>query len=131
VVVNGSAAGWRPVISGVPQGSVLGPILFNIFINNINSGVECTLSKFADDTKLWGTVSTPEGWDAIRVNLMRFNKSKWKVLHLDQDNPHYQYKLGDGRTECRSAKKDLRCWWMGSWASASNVLSQPRKPNIY
>ena len=65
VVINGSVSTWRLVMNGVTQGSVLRLVLFNIFINNIDSGIGCNISKFADDTKLNGAVDAVEGRDAI------------------------------------------------------------------
>jgi len=117
VVISGTKSSWRPVTSGVTQRSAAGPILLNVFINDLDDGAECTLSKFAEDTKLGGVADAPDDCAAIPRDLsglqkwanrsfMMFNKEKSKVLHLGRNNPRHQYMLGS-QLESSSAENNL------------------------
>lgn len=66
---------WRSVTSGVPWGSILGAVLFNIFSNVLAEGAECVLSSFVDNTKLEGMVETIDGWAAVRKDLTSHQES--------------------------------------------------------
>lgn len=97
-VVNGLKCWRTSMTSSVLQGSILGQMLFNTFVNHTHERNECTLSRFAGDTKLNGVVATSEWWDANQTdldklekwvpgNLMRFKKIRCKMLHLGLDSP--------------------------------------------
>src|SRR5271163_2259545 len=107
VVVNGEVSNWKDVLSGVPQGSVLGPVLFTIFINDLDEGIRNKILKFADDTKLVGAVGTIEEVRLMREDVkkleewsnvwqLKFNGDKCKVLHFGKNNKREIYEI-DGK----------------------------------
>ena len=116
VVISSAESSWRPVTSSVPQRSVLGPVLFNLLFNDLDEELECTLSKFADDTKLGGVADTPEGCAAIQrdldrlerwaqKNLMKLSKGTCRVLQLGRNNPMHQYRIWADLLENSSAER--------------------------
>ena len=118
VVINGSASPWRDVTSGVPQGSVLGPLLFIIYINDLDQGLLSRISKFADDTKVGinakDVSEVKQGQDDLKKIgkwsqdwQMPFNLEKCKVMHVGQGNSKERYELLGKELKTCDEEKDL------------------------
>ena len=106
VVINGQSSEWTDVSSGVPQGSVLGPLLFIMFVNDLPEEVDSYCRLFADDAKLYKDLQNLEDFDTIQNDLnklcqwtikwlMLFNVDKCKVMHIGKDNPRFEYEMTD------------------------------------
>jgi len=69
IVVFGVTSSWWPFTGGAPLGSILAPVLFNVFVNDLDTGVECRLSTFTDNTKLGGTIDSLDGREVLQRDL--------------------------------------------------------------
>ena len=110
ICVNGSNSTWKPVTSGIPQGSVLGPILFVLYINDLPSNILSDVYMFADDTKIFNIIKSPEDQETLQNDLdtlsmwsdkwlLKFHPEKCKVMHLGKaGDTEYSYQLKEGDT---------------------------------
>ena len=154
MVLNGEFSDWLQVISGVPQGSVLGPIAFLIFINDIDDITPniSLIKKFADDTKAANVIKSLN--DAIELQKaiddlhdwsimwgMEFNIDKCHVMHIGKNNIKYDYEMNGKPLKKVSEEKDIgvitsdnlkpnkQCY--ESYRKATQVLSQITKAFHY
>ena len=117
--MDGEVSNWKSVLSGVPQGSVLGPILYLVYINDLEEGVTGSILQFADDTKLFR--NTREIGDKQNVQddidklvkwsekwQMLFNFGKCKCLHTGPGNTGMNYEMGGTILSKTVKEKDLR-----------------------
>ena len=105
VHVNEAHSVWANVTSGIPQGSVLGPILFVLYINDLPSTINSNVYMFADDTKIFNNIKSPEYQVVLQKDLdilakwsdkwlLRFHPNKCKVMHLGKPlDQQYVYTL--------------------------------------
>ena len=137
VGINGKYSDWETVLSGVPQGSVLGVILFLIYIMDISNGStliapHSIISTFADDTKLAQSIHSQQGVDQLQSLLdnlaswsekwaMPFNASKCTVLHLGYNNNKNSYSINDTSLSPTLCQKDLGVQIHQSLKPASHI----------
>jgi hypothetical protein len=110
VVLGDVVSSWRDVLSGIPQGSILGPLLFLLFINDMPDLFEQFCELFADDTKLLATIKNITDCKNLQSDLdkasdwantwkMKFNNDKCKVMHIGKKNQLYEYSMPTDSTQ--------------------------------
>ena len=138
VVINGVSSGWTAVTSGVPQGSVLGPLLFLIYINDLDTDLVSRISKFADDTKLGINAADSASIEGLRQDLVRvgdwsvrwqmpFNTDKCHVLHVGGRNPREDYVLLGNPVAVVSHEVDLGVIITEDFRFSAQCLAAERK----
>lgn len=143
VKVNGTRSDWAAITSGIPQGSVLGPVLFIIYINDLPETLHCQCKMFADDTKIWKQIATPQ--DTIELQddinalqdwsdkwLLKFNTSKCKVLRVGPQRIETKYTMGDkGDTLMETTvERDLGVWIDGNLTFREHILKTAKRANM-
>ena len=140
VILNGGTSDWLPVLSGVPQGSVLGPCLFLIYINDIDLNISGEMLKFADDTKVICPIEKEENGATLQADLdklldwsnkwqMQFNLEKCKVMHFGYNNPCLEYTMGKAKSTVTKSEKNLGVVIDSTLKPAAHIANCVKKAN--
>ena len=135
VFVGGEESAWSAVSSGVPQGSILGPLLFIVYINDLDEKMTSTVLKFADDTKISSNsqqelqrdLDTAVEW--AQTWQMQFNTNKCKVMHVGHRNERAIYNMGNHRLEEVEEEKDLGVLIHRTLSVSNNCAVAVKKAN--
>ena len=140
VKVGSSCSDWVQVKSGIRQGSVLGPTLFLIYINDLPEVVSNVVKLFADDTKIYRNITDSSDMDSLQQDinnlqtwsedwLIRFNASKCKCIHLGKRNPKHSYSMGSTYIEETRHEKDLGVTFDDELSFSEHIALKVKKAN--
>lgn len=140
VCIKGAHSGWKSVLSGVPQGSVLGPVLFLVFINDLDTGIDSMVFKFADDTKLLSVANDVIDCESLQKDLntlvswsrdwqMQFNVDKCKVMHFGHKNGNFEYYMDRNALKSVFSEKDLGIEVASDLKSTTQCVAACKKAN--
>ena len=140
VCLQGEFSQWMWVLSGVPQGSVLGPVLFLIFIDDLEDGIKNMVYKFADDTKVLAQVQSAAERKVLQEDLdkltewankwqMSFNTKKCKVMHVGRVNQGFKYIMEGQTLDTVDSEKDLGIMISSDLKSSNQCILACSKAN--
>lgn len=140
VVVQGAKSKTSDVSSSVVQGSVLGPLCFLIFMNDLEINIISEISKFADDTKMTSKVGSDEEIQKLQEDLdklmdwsdkwkMSFNVDKCSVMHIGHNNPQHQYQMKNKALASTTEEKDLGVWTENTLKVGKQAAEATKKAN--
>ena len=138
VSINGSLSQWLAVLSGIPQGSVLGPVLFTLYINDLPDLVKNFTMLFADDTKIYSVVNNERDRNSLQDDInkliawsdkwqLRFNASKCKVMHYGRQTQNFEYTMDTVQVQAVSEEKDLGVTFTPDLKFSKHIASAANK----
>ena len=138
VVLGNEKSNWVNVLSGVPQGSVLGPLLFLIYVNDLEDNIKNLMLKFADDAKLFSKIVQYDNFLQEDLNILKewsvkwglkFNIDKCKIMHMGKSNPNTVYSIDNTALKVITEERDLGVVMSSDFKSSAQCIQATKTAN--